>query len=162
MVDRFGILSGETYFTHENKSEDDWFLEASGDADKGTTVSLRVSNHTSRSTRKILAEYSVDGSYGFNKTVVPVELARYGTDQLVSRSQAKRVLARIDQFSLVLLDFKDVEQIGQAFADEIFRVFALEHPKIKVLPIHANKNIMGMYQAALRAGRPGFKGDMQS
>jgi anti-sigma regulatory factor (Ser/Thr protein kinase) len=162
MVDRFGILSGETYFSHENKSEDDWFFEASGDGPVGTTVFLRVSNHTSRTTRKTLAEYSVDGFYGFNKTVVPLELARYGTDQLVSRSQAKRVLARIDQFSQVLLDFKDVDEIGQAFADEIFRVFALEHPKVKVLPIHANKNIMGMYQAALRTARPGFKGDRQA
>ncbi len=128
----------------------------------GTSVYLRVSNHTSRTTRKILAEYSVDGSYGFNKTVIPLELARYGTDQLVSRSQAKRVLARVDQFAQVLLDFTGVEEIGQAFADEIFRVFAQEHPEIKLLPMHANKNILGMYKAALRAGRPGFKGDPES
>jgi anti-sigma regulatory factor (Ser/Thr protein kinase) len=162
MVDSFEILSGKTLFTHEYKSDDDLFLDAPEDYVGGTRVFLRVSNHTSRTTRKILAEYSVGGSYGFNKTVIPVELARYGTDQLVSRSQAKRVLARIDQFSQVLLDFKDVEEIGQAFADEIFRVFAQEHPEIKVLPIHANKNIMGMYKAALRAGRPGFKGKKQS
>jgi len=159
MVDDFSILSGETYFTHENKSDHDWILDASEGETGGTAVFLRVSNHTARTTRKILAEYSVDGSYGFNKTVIPLELARYGTDQLVSRSQAKRVLARIDQFSQVLLDFKDVQEIGQAFADEIFRVFALEHPEVKLLPIHANKNIMGMYQAALRTARPGFKGD---
>lgn len=159
MVEKFEILSGETYFTHENKSEDDWFIEASGEQGEGTSVFLRVSNHTSRTTRKTLSQFSVDGSYGFNKTVIPVQLARYGTDQLISRSQAKRVLARVDQFSQVLLDFSDVEEIGQAFADEIFRVFALDHPKIKVLPIHANKNIMGMYQAALRTARPGFKGD---
>ena len=162
MVDDFSILSGETYFTHEDKNEHDWILEASGGEPGGTTVFLSINNHTSRTTRKILAEYSVGGSYSFNKTVIPLELARYGTDQLVSRSQAKRVLARIDQFSQVLLDFKDVEEVGQAFADEIFRVFALEHPEIKVLPIHANKNIMGMYQAALRAARPGFKGEHQS
>jgi len=161
MVDNFAILSGETYFTHESKRDDDWFLDASGNESTGTTVSLRVSNHTARTTRKILAEFSVDGSYGFNKTVVPVELARYGTDQLVSRSQAKRVLARIDQFSQVLLNFSGVDEIGQAFADEIFRVFVQEHPKIKLFPIHANKNIMGIYQAALRTGRPGFKGSQK-
>jgi anti-sigma regulatory factor (Ser/Thr protein kinase) len=158
MVDNFGILSGETYFKHDNKSDDDWFLDASEDVNTGTGVFLRVSNHTSRTTRKILSQFSVEGSYGFNKTVVPVELARYGTDQLVSRSQAKRVLARVDQFSQVLLNFTGVDEIGQAFADEIFRVFASEHPDIEILPIHANKNIMGIYQAALKSGRPGFKG----
>lgn len=158
MVDSFRIFSGETYFTHDNKSDDDWFLDASEDVNTGTGVFIRVSNHTSRTTRKILSQFSVDGSLGFNKTIVPVELARYGTDQLVSRSQAKRVLARVDQFSQVLLNFTGVDEIGQAFADEIFRVFANEHPDIEILPIHANKNIMGIYQAALKSGRPGFKG----
>ena len=56
----------------------------------------------------------------FNKTVVPVRLAQYGNDQLISRSQAKRVLARIDLFSTVLLDFEGVPAIGRAFADEVF------------------------------------------
>jgi len=158
MVDDFAILSGETYFTHDNKSDEDWFIDASADNSAGTSVFLRVSNHTARTTKRILSQFSVGGSYEFNKTVVPVELARYGTDQLVSRSQAKRVLARVDQFSQVLLNFAGVDEIGQAFADEIFRVFANEHPDIKILPIHANKNIMGIYQAALRSGRPGFKG----
>jgi anti-sigma regulatory factor (Ser/Thr protein kinase) len=158
MVDSFRIFSGETYFTHDNKSDDDWFLDASEISNTGTGVVLSVSNHTSRTTKKILSQFSVDGSYGFNKTIVPVELARYGTDQLVSRSQAKRVLARVDQFSQVLLNFTGVDEIGQAFADEIFRVFASEHPDIEILPIHANKNIMGIYQAALKSGRPGFKG----
>ena len=158
MVDNFGILSGETYFTHDYKSDDDWFLDASEESGTGTSVFLRVSNHTSRTTKKVLSQYSVGGSYGFNKTIVPVELARYGTDQLVSRSQAKRVLARVDQFSQVLLNFAGVDEIGQAFADEIFRVFASEHPDIEILPIHANKGIMGTYQAALKSGRPGLKG----
>jgi anti-sigma regulatory factor (Ser/Thr protein kinase) len=157
MVDNFGILSGETYFTHHHNRDDDWFLDASEDVNAGTSVFLRVNNHTARTTKKILSQFSVQGSYGFNKTVVPVELARYGTDQLISRSQAKRVLARVDQFSQVLLDFRGVDEIGQAFADEIFRVFANDHPDIEIFPMHANKDIMGIYQSALKSGRPGFK-----
>ncbi|MES2393651.1 MAG: DUF4325 domain-containing protein [Acidobacteriota bacterium] len=162
MVDDFGLLSGETYYTHDYKSEADWFSDVYADSNVGTRVFLRVSNHTSRTTKKILAQFSVKGSYGFNKTIVPVELARYGTDQLVSRSQAKRVLARVDQFSQVLLNFTGVDEIGQAFADEIFRVFANEHPEIQILPINASKEIMGLYQAALKSGRPGFKGKNDS
>jgi len=156
MVDQFAILSGETYFAHDIGEEDDWLLESTNNS--GTSVFLKVDNHTSRTTRKILAQYSVNNSYGFNKTVVPVELARYGTDQLVSRSQAKRVLARVDQFAQVLFDFRGVDEIGQAFADEIFRVFAQAHPKISLLPINANKTIMGMYRAAIKSARPGYKG----
>ena len=55
--------------------------------------------------------------------MVPVDLARYGDDNLVSRSQARRLLARVDRFRTVVLDFKGVDAIGQAFADEVFRVF---------------------------------------
>lgn len=39
---------------------------------------------------------------GFNRTVIPVELARHGDDNLVSRSQAKRLLAQVEQFKLVI------------------------------------------------------------
>jgi len=155
MVNNFVILEGTTYFSHDFGKEEDWLMESKERS--GTTVFLKVDNNTARTTRRILAQYSVGGSYGFNKTVVPVELARYGTDQLVSRSQAKRVLARVEQFAQVLLDFTGVDEIGQAFADEMFRVFAADHPETTLFPIHANKAIMGMYQAAIRVGRPGYK-----
>lgn len=46
---------------------------------------------------------------------------------LDSRSQAKRLLARVDKFKKVIFDFDDVEPIGQAFADEVFCVFAKQH-----------------------------------
>ena len=54
---------------------------------------------------------------------IPVRLAKYGDEQLISRSQAKRLLARIDKFKVVLFEFDKVDTIGQAFADEVFRVF---------------------------------------
>ena len=55
---------------------------------------------------------------------------------------------RIDRFSTVLLDFKDVEQVGQAFADEVFRVFARTHPQIEIVPINANSQVMSMIARA--------------
>ena len=60
-----------------------------------------------------------DDDYRFSRTHVPVALARVGEEKLVSRSQAKRLLARLDRFENVVLDFIGVESIGQAFADEI-------------------------------------------
>jgi hypothetical protein len=73
-----------------------------------------------------------------SETVVPVNLARYGNENLISRSQAKRLLARLELFKTVLFDFSNVPTIGQAFADEIFRVFAASHPEIELVPIHTN------------------------
>lgn len=123
---------------------------------------MEVDNHTARTYAKVAKKYSAKGSFGFNKTVVPVKLAKYGTDQLISRSQAKRVLARVDQFTQVIFDFTGVDVIGQAFADEIFRVFPIDHPNIKLLPSKANKEIMGLIQSTIRSGRPGYKGNLHS
>ena len=69
--------------------------------------------------------------YGFSRTHVPLTLARYGQELLMSRSQARRILARFERFKEVFLDFSGVDAIGQAFADEIFRVYATEHPEMK-------------------------------
>jgi len=79
--------------------------------------------------------------YGFTRTHVPVKLVLYGNEALVSRSQAKRVLARFDRFNEVYLDFRGVEAIGHSFADEIFRVYRNEHPGIDLFCFNTNPSI---------------------
>jgi anti-sigma regulatory factor (Ser/Thr protein kinase) len=142
MFDSFDILSGGTFFTHKFEDDEDWILEIK--SSRGTWVWMKLNNHTARTTRRIFDQFSSDDDFGFTKTVVPVRLAQYGNDKLVSRSQAKRLLARVDQFQTVILDFEDVESIGQAFADEIFRVFRNKHPEIKLLTINANSEVKRM------------------
>ena len=85
-----------------------------------------------------------DDDFGFSKTQVPVFLAAYGGENLVSRSQAKRLLARLEKFKEIKLDFNDVPSIGQAFADEIFRVFANQNPSVHLIPINANEQVQKM------------------
>jgi hypothetical protein len=111
-------------------------------------------NHTARTTRKVFDQFTTDDDFTFSKTVVPVALAKYGDDNLISRSQAKRLLARIELFRTVLLDFKGVPTIGQAFADEIFRVFASEHPNVELIPIHASSEVRRMIDRVRATPRP--------
>jgi hypothetical protein len=153
-------LSGGVYFNHELGHETDWMMDMDSSVDQGTSVFLRVDNNTARTIKKVYDQYSVDGSYGFNKTTVPVRLAKYGTDQLVSRSQAKRVLARVEQFSQVIFDFTGVDMIGQAFADQIFRVFALEHPTVTLMAVHANKETLGLINSVKKTLRQGYEGSL--
>jgi hypothetical protein len=110
---------------------------------------MRLNNHTARTSKKVFDQFSTDDDYGFTKTVVPVELAQYGDNNLVSRSQAKRLLARIEKFKVVVFDFDGVALIGQAFADEIFRVFALSHPGIILEHLNANNEVSKMILRAL-------------
>ena len=148
MFDHFQILSGEVYFSHEFGKAEDWILERNGGSD-GTAVFMKLRNSTSRTIQEVFDEFSSGDDFVFAKTVVPVRLARYGQDQLLSRSQAKRLLARVELFKNVLFDFSEVETIGPAFADEIFRVFALRHPEIQLAPVNANSDIEKMIRRAI-------------
>lgn len=149
MFDKFSIISGDTVFTHDFGKQEDWILEIDKETfDTGTGVYMSLNNHTSRSLKKIFDSYSTDDDFGFTKTVVPVRLAQYGDDLLVSRSQAKRLLARVDRFKTVIFDFSGVTSIGQAFADEIFRVFVNHHPEVIVHEINAGKEIKKMIERA--------------
>jgi anti-sigma regulatory factor (Ser/Thr protein kinase) len=147
MFDGFDILSGGVYFRHKFGDPSDWVLERQH-FDSGTSVWMELNNHTARTTRKIFDQYSTDDNYGFTKTVVPVDLARYGNENLISRSQAKRLLARVELFKTVLLDFSGVPSIGQAFADEIFRVFQAKHPDIEIMAVHASSEVKRMIERA--------------
>lgn len=138
--DRFAILSGEVYFSHERQEPEDWILEQEFPSE-GTHVFMKLSNNTSRSIKQVFDEFSGGDDLGFTKTIVPVALARYGNEMLVSRSQAKRLLTRVDRFKTVILDFTSVDRIGQAFADEVFRVFRGKRPNIDVYFVSANKEV---------------------
>jgi len=153
MFDRFVIASGEVYFSHEFDEKEDWILQASS-ASGGTLVRMTLHNHTARTLKKVFDRFTSDEDYGFTKTVVPVKLMRYGDDNLVSRSQAKRLLARFDRFKVVVLDFSGVASVGQAFADEVFRVFRAKHTDVEIVPIHASSEVKRMISRAetLRLG----------
>jgi formamidopyrimidine-DNA glycosylase len=136
------------FFSHTHAQDEDWILE-NQKFQTGTGVFMKLKNNTARTVKKVFDEFTTGDEYGFTKTVVPVKLAQYGNEQLISRSQAKRLMARVDRFKVVILDFDNVEGIGQAFADEVFRVFVAQHPNVEVVPLHANKNVQQMIQRAL-------------
>lgn len=140
MVDQFIIRSGGVFFGHQFETAEDWILE-NPEVVNGTNVRMKLINHTVRTVKQIFSQYTAGDGLAFNKTVVPVELAQYGDDQLVSRSQAKRLLARVDLFKVVVLDFSGVGMIGQAFADEVFRVFVRQHPEVEIIPVNTDEDI---------------------
>ncbi|AWP22647.1 ArsR family transcriptional regulator [Acidiferrobacter sp. SPIII_3] len=147
MFDEFLILSGGVFFSHKFQEAEDWILQPQSST-KGTLVTMQLHNHTARTVRKVFDAFTSGEDYGFTKTVIPVELTRYGDDNLVSRSQAKRLLARFDRFKVVVLDFTGVTAIGQAFADEVFRVFHAKHPQVQLIPCHTNPEVTHMIARA--------------
>lgn len=132
-VDRFIILSYGISWVHDHDKAD-IFEENNETEFKGTAVRMILSNKTTRTISSVFDEY---GKEKFNTTIIPVILMTSNGEGLVSRSQARRVLARLDSFEKVFLDFNGVKDIGQAFADEIFRVFPLMHPDANISYINA-------------------------
>jgi len=148
MFDEYAILSGEVYFAHEYNKPEGWIIERENPG-TGTTVFMKMSNNSARKTKTIFDNYTSGDDYCFDKTVVPVSLARYGNERLVSRSQAKRLLVGVERFKIVIFDFEGIDQIGQAFADEVFRVFNNRHPDIQLYFIKTKPDVENMILRAL-------------
>ena len=147
MCDDFQIISGSTYFSHRFGEDEDWILKRDLFS-SGTTVWMKLNNHTSRTEKEIFDMFTSKEDFGFNKTVVPVKLAQYGDEKLVSRSQAKRLIARFEKFKIVILDFQDIDNIGQAFTDEVYRVFTAKFPHIQLSETNINANVTRMIARA--------------
>lgn len=137
MFDVFSILSGHLFYSRfEN---DEWLVEAHEQETTGTLVRMKIGVNSKRTVKEVFDRFAAEhDDYGFTRTHVPVELARYEGETLLSRSQAKRLLARFERFREVFLDFRGVETIGQAFADEIFRVFQRQNPGTRIAYVNAS------------------------
>lgn len=73
--------------------------------------------------------------------------------RFVSRSEARRLLHNLDRFREVELDFEGVQGVGQGFADEVFRVWANDHPEVRLVPTRMNRAVEFMVERARRAAR---------
>jgi DNA-binding transcriptional ArsR family regulator len=150
MFDFFQIRSGNYSFSKEI-SPDFWKIEPLLKEMKGTEITLRLNNRSERQINDIFFKYVIGDDFKFAKTDVRIQLAEYGDEYLVSRSQAKRILLRLEKFTEVMFDFKNVENIGPAFADELFRVSKIKYPKLKINYCNAGKLVEIFIKKALNA-----------
>lgn len=138
--DAFFIVSGDLMFNHRYDSPTDMMNYTESDV-AGTLVSMMLALDSNRSFASVFGELTDQETYDFSRIVVPVRLALYEGDQLISRSQAKRIMHRVERFRNVILDFAGVEMVGRLFAEEIFRVFANYHPQIRLQAINMNEGV---------------------
>lgn len=146
MFDAFDIRSGNLHFIHDSGGLD--VLAEREKEDQGTLVLMRLDNDSPRVMKTVFDQFASPDEYTFDRTIVPVRLAIHEGEKLVSRSQAKRLTMRFERFRHVILDFDGVSEIGQAFADEVFRVFQNAHPSIIMAPAHMTKAVADMVSRA--------------
>ena len=114
----------------------------------GAMVVMKLENQTTRTTKEVFDMYA-PLEEGFFKTYIPLkEVCQYG--EPIARSQARRIVYRLEEFQQVEFDFSGIEFMGQGFADEVFRVFQNKHPEIELIPLHANESVLGMIKHVRR------------
>ncbi|OGB75044.1 hypothetical protein A2810_00760 [candidate division Kazan bacterium RIFCSPHIGHO2_01_FULL_49_10] len=149
-ADRFALESFGYEMVVDNIIPDIFFNKTETSI-RGTRVVFSISRNSDRHLNKIFEKYqSKPGSYAFDKTEIHVRLFTMGT-VYVSRSQARRILTGLDKFKRIVLDFEKVPNIGQAFADEIFRIFQNKHPNIVIEPVNVNETVNFMVRHVERS-----------
>ncbi|MBQ6396043.1 DUF4325 domain-containing protein [Candidatus Saccharibacteria bacterium] len=134
-----------------NNTLDDYSIRELKDEEQlfGTEVYFEISKSTKKSLQKLFRDFSFDHkTLSLDTTVIPIKLFNEG-EIWISRSQAKKVLAGLEKYKKVIFDFAGIDVIGQAFADEIFRVFNISHPEIKLEPINMSSSVNLMVSHAL-------------
>ena len=141
IMDKFVIVSSNKVFS-SNKYDDNMFVNLLDDEFDGTCVLMELSNFSNKKMSDVFSAYT-DEVGDFTKTSIPMKNIFDASP--ISRSQAKRVCDRLDNFKEVVFDFSDIEWMGQGFAHQVFVVFSNQNPKIKLIPINMNDDVKKMY-----------------
>ena len=146
MADAFSIESSNKRVRFLNVINE-VFIEDCADV-IGTEVNFVISTESKKTVRQIFDNFTNADTFEFSKTKISIKLYKINKN-LLSRSEARRIAAGLEEFKEIILDFKDVETIGQGFADEIWRVWQNRFPDKKIEYINANENVEAMVKMAM-------------
>ena len=147
VVDQFEILSAGVAWSVDNVRDDQALLEV--EQRSGTQVLLRTRRDGTVVLKDIFDRFAGE-DYEFDRTTFRVQLGDI-SDEFVSRSEAKRLGAGLEEYRRVELDFTGVSGVGQGFVDELFRVWATAHPDTELVPVNANDAVTFMIERGLGA-----------
>lgn len=142
--DIFRISANGTRWTVDNLRND----QAVGESPTttGTVVYGQIATGTTRQISDVFGDYTED--FEFVRTKPAVKLNGLGL-QFASRSEARRFLDGLEEFTEITLDFSGVTDIGQSWVDEVFRVWPREHPGKKLTPTGMNPAVEFMIRRGL-------------
>lgn len=147
--DEFVLDSYGYQFIANNKIKDIFVKKVKGQK-QGTKVVFRIDVNNKHHLNDVFREYAnvgEDSDFGFDKTEIRVRLYTMGGIN-ISRSQARRVLSGLEKFKIIIMDYDRVPTIGQAFADEVYRVFKNKKPDIDIQDINMNEAVKFMVERA--------------
>jgi anti-sigma regulatory factor (Ser/Thr protein kinase) len=147
LADRFELAANRLCWIVDNRREDVTLVADARDV--GTRVRVELGKPLRRKLDDVFAEFTTDLEFDRTRTVV--KLFAIGVE-FVSRSEARRLLHGLERFREVVLDFAGVTAVGQGFVDEVFRVWASDHPGTTLRAERMNPQVEFMVR------RGGFRG----
>ena len=127
IADLFEIKSHGIALSVNNKKPEVFVQEKR--YEEGTEVVFRLLKQSRKSLSELFHRFT-NKEHVFDRNEIRVVVSSQMGN--LSRSEAKRLLTGLDKFKRITFDFKGVKEIGQGFADEIFRVFPKHHSGVQV------------------------------
>ena len=116
MFDEVEISSSGVSLKYIN-GKNDWTLKPSRQKN-GTRIHLGIGTNSRRTCQDVFKTlFNEQGKF----VHIPVKLARSNGEQLNSREQADNLLHNIKKLNGIEFDFKNIDLVGPAFADELVR-----------------------------------------
>ena len=144
IADIFDLHANATAFQYRGLGRRGWH-RGKPIARQGTSIFMAIALDTPRTLDAVLKAHSLDGQgYGFERTVVPLQLLPDAASGLESRAQARRVALRLGRFRRAELDFSGVPEVGHGFADELFRVARQSLPGVELVPVGMAPHIQAL------------------
>lgn len=111
----------------------------------GTSIFVGIALDTPRRLDTVWRNHADAASgHTIDRTHVPLHLLAGPATALASRAQARLAAQRLADFRCAELDFDGVDEVGPAFADELFRVFARAHPGVELVPLNASAQVRAL------------------
>jgi anti-sigma regulatory factor (Ser/Thr protein kinase) len=147
MFDLFHLTANQCMIVGSRRGA--WAMNTRAGTTWGTIVVMSIKADSERTPKETFDVYAPpEGDFEFSRTNLILKLAQELNMRFVSRSEAKRLVARLENFKEVWVDFEGVDLIYPSFADEMFRVFPDAHPDTTLTPINANPDVSRMVQGA--------------
>lgn len=145
VADYFALRS-YGYALEVDNRVDDYAIRKLDKSVLGTEVRFEIGVGTKKSLQELFRSFAFDDrKWALDATVIPIKLYEEG-EVWISRSQAKKIMVGLDKYKKIIFDFKGIEVVGQAFCDEIFRVWRREHPDIVLETRNMNEVVRGMVE----------------
>ena len=143
--DKFSLKSHNLNLTINNKKENTNLKKIH--KVKGTEVLFKINANTKKKLNSVFESYT-NKDFEFDKSKSRVKII--SNQSAISRSQAKKMLASVGDFNRIELDFEGINEIGQAFCDEVFRVYQQRNPKKIISWTNASDVIEFMIRRSLK------------